>query len=44
MKKVKPFFQLEIGASEKSSDISKIWDNEIFFCHVPRPTKFQEKP
>ena len=34
-KKVKPFFRAEIGASEKSAGISKIWDKN-FFCQVPK--------
>ena len=33
MNKVKPFFRVEIGASEKSAEISKI-RNKNFFCHV----------
>ena len=34
--KVKPFFELEIRASEKSADISKISDKNYFFRHVPK--------
>ena len=30
MNKVKPFFLVEIGATEKSADISKIWDKKKF--------------
>ena len=36
MNKVKPFFRVEIGASEKSADISKIQDKKNFFSHVPK--------
>ena len=35
MNKVKLFFQVEIGASEKSADIGKIRDKK-FFCRVPK--------
>ena len=40
MSKVKPFFRVEIGAPEKSADISKIQDKKIYFCHIPRANKF----
>ena len=30
MKKVKPFFSVEIGVSEKSADFSKIRDKNFF--------------
>ena len=40
MHKVKPHFQVEIGASEKSADIIKILDKNIFFFMYLRPTKF----
>ena len=37
MNKVKPFLGVEIAASEKSADISKICDNFFFFFgHVPK--------
>ena len=39
MMKVKPFFRVEICASEKSADISKIRD-KIFFAMYLRLTKF----
>ena len=38
MNKVKPFFWVEIGPSEKSADISKI--RESFFIMYLRPTTF----
>ena len=38
MSKVKPFFRVEIDASEKSADISKIRDKKIAI--YLRPTKF----
>ena len=44
MNKVKPFFQVEIGASEKSADISKIHDKILFYVRYLRPTKFYERP
>ena len=34
MNKIKPFFRVETGASEKSADISKIRDKKLF-CHLP---------
>ena len=40
MNKVKPFFQVDIGASEKSADITKIRDKNFFFVMYPRLTKF----
>ena len=40
MKKIKPFFRVKIGVSEKSADISKIRDNKIFFVMNLGPTKF----
>ena len=39
MNKVKPFFRVEIGVSEKSADISKTRDKNFFFTCL-RPTKF----
>ena len=33
MNKVKPFFGIKIGATEKRADTSKILDKEIY-CHV----------
>ena len=36
MNKVKPFFQVEIGLSEKSGGFNKIRDKKIFFWHVPK--------
>ena len=36
MNKVKPFFQVEIGASEKSADISKIEDKNELYYHVSK--------
>ena len=35
MNKVKPFFLVEIGAYEKSANISKMRDKN-FFCHVSK--------
>ena len=35
MNKVKRFFRVEIGASEKSADISKIKDKKDIF-HAPK--------
>ena len=34
MNKVKPFFRVEIDASEKSADISKIRDKKN--CNIPK--------
>ena len=33
MNKVRPFFRVEIGASEKSADVKKICDKKN--CHLP---------
>ena len=41
MNKVKPFFRVEIGASEKSADINNI-RKIFFFYHVPKATKIRE--
>ena len=34
--KVKPFFRVEIGASEKSAGIRKTYDKKVCFCHVTK--------
>ena len=36
MNKVKPFFQVEIDASEKNAYINKIRNKKKFFCHEPK--------
>ena len=36
MNKVKPLFQVEIGMSEKSADISKIEDKNKLCYHVSK--------
>ena len=40
MNKERPFFRVEIGASEKSADVKKICDKKI----VIYLTKFEKKP
>ena len=40
MKKVRPFFRVEIGASEKSADVKKYVTKKI----VIYLTKFDKKP
>ena len=44
MNKVKPFFRVEIGASEKSADISRIRGKKKFFVIYLRPAKFKSIP
>ena len=39
MNKVKPFFWVEIGLSEKSGGFNKIRDKKIFFGMYLRPNK-----
>ena len=40
MNKVKPFFQVEIGVSDKSADMNKRQDKKFFFVMNLKPTKF----
>ena len=42
MDKEKPFFWVEIGASKKSADISKIRQKKCF-CQVPKTNKILGK-
>ena len=37
--KVNPFFGVEISASKKNDDISKIRNGKNFFCDVPKANK-----
>ena len=39
MNKVKPFFRVEIGVSEKSAGFNKIHDKKFFFGMYLRPNK-----